>query len=146
MDRSTSGTWHLPFRKGTFEDCVGIRGQRKSLTKWRRDVIDVIARLIAALQPDEVVLGGGNVQKLKTLPPRCRLGHNANAFLGGFRLWKPARKGKRKEHGRGKANRITDRKRAGKRQAWKALEAHNKEVRECHLRQLFAMIHSVLSV
>ena len=26
----------------------------------------------------------------------------------------------------------------GKRQAWKALEAHNKEIRDTHLRQLFA--------
>jgi len=44
------------------------RAEKIGLQKWRRDVIDVIARLIAALQPDEVVLGGGNVQKLKTLP------------------------------------------------------------------------------
>jgi polyphosphate glucokinase len=43
--------------------------------------------LIAALQPDDVVLGGGNVKKLKELPPGCRTGANANAFLGGFRLW-----------------------------------------------------------
>jgi len=34
------------------------------------------------------VLGGGNAKKLKTLPEGCRLGHNENAFLGGFRLWK----------------------------------------------------------
>ena len=48
------------------------------------------ARLIAALEPDDVVLGGGNVKKLKELPPRCREGDNANAFLGGFRLWEQA--------------------------------------------------------
>ena len=35
---------------------------------------------------------GGNVKKLKELPPGCRAGDNANAFLGGFRLWKHARK------------------------------------------------------
>jgi polyphosphate glucokinase len=34
-----------------------------------------------------VVLGGGNVKKLKTLPRGCRGGDNADAFLGGFRLW-----------------------------------------------------------
>ena len=28
-----------------------------------------VARLIAALEPDDVVLGGGNVKKLKELPP-----------------------------------------------------------------------------
>jgi polyphosphate glucokinase len=34
-----------------------------------------------------VVLGGGNVKQLNELPPGCRAGDNANAFLGGFRLW-----------------------------------------------------------
>ena len=33
------------------------------------------------------MLGGGNARNLKELPPRCRLGDNANAFPGGFRLW-----------------------------------------------------------
>jgi polyphosphate glucokinase len=49
-----------------------------------------VERLKAALEPDEVVLGGGNVHKLKKLPPNCRAGDNANAFKGGFRLWQPA--------------------------------------------------------
>jgi polyphosphate glucokinase len=53
-------------------------------------VADVVARLIAALEPDEVVLGGGNAKKLKELPPKCRLGDNRNAFQGGFRLWEEA--------------------------------------------------------
>jgi polyphosphate glucokinase len=42
---------------------------------------------VAALEPEDVVLGGGNVKQLKGLPPRCREGDNANAFAGGFRLW-----------------------------------------------------------
>src|SRR5262245_23682523 len=79
---------HLPYRKGTFEDYVGAQGLKKSGEKeWLRNVVDVVARLTAALQPDEVVLGGGNARRLKTIPPGCRLGDNANAFLGGFRLW-----------------------------------------------------------
>jgi polyphosphate glucokinase len=79
---------HLPYRKGTFEDYLGIRGlEKRGKKKWRSSVEDAIARLVAALQPDNVVLGGGNVKKLKTLPPLCRAGVNANAFLGGFRLW-----------------------------------------------------------
>jgi hypothetical protein len=36
------------------------------------------------------VLGGGNVPKLKELPPGCREGDQANAFIGGFRLWQEA--------------------------------------------------------
>jgi polyphosphate glucokinase len=79
---------HLPYRKSTFEDYVGARALERNGNKaWRKSVADVVARLSAALVPDEVVLGGGNVRKLKTLPPGCRAGDNANAFAGGFRLW-----------------------------------------------------------
>jgi len=79
---------HLPYKKGTYEDYVGVRGLEKfGIREWRRYVADIVARLIAALQPDDVVLGGGNVKKLKTLPPGCRPGANLNAFLGGLRLW-----------------------------------------------------------
>ena len=79
---------HLPYRHGTFEDYVGLRGLEKhGKKKWRSDVEDVVTRLVAALEPDEVVLGGGNVKKLKTMPPLCRAGNNDNAFRGGFRLW-----------------------------------------------------------
>jgi polyphosphate glucokinase len=83
---------HLPYRKRIFEDYVGIRGlKRLGKKKWRRAVADVVARLTAALEPDYIVLGGGNVKKLKTLPPNCRAGDNANAFVGGFRLWDGAK-------------------------------------------------------
>jgi polyphosphate glucokinase len=82
---------HLPYKKGTYEDYVGQRGLDKHGRKrWRRDVADVVARLTAALEPDDVVLGGGNVKQLKELPPGCRSGSNANAFLGVFRLWEEA--------------------------------------------------------
>jgi polyphosphate glucokinase len=84
---------HLPYKRRTFEDYVGVRGyDRLGKKKWRKEVADVVARLIAALEPEDVVLGGGNVKKLKELPPRCREGNNANAFLGGFRLWEKAGK------------------------------------------------------
>ncbi len=86
---------HLPYKKGTFEDYVGIRGlERRGKKKWRGAVEDSVARLVAALQPDSVVLGGGNVKKLKALPPLCRAGVNANAFRGGFRLWEAPDNGK----------------------------------------------------
>src|SRR5205085_10870429 len=81
---------HLPYKKATYEDYVGDRGLKKrGLTKWRRHVADVVKLLVAALEPDDVVLGGGNVKHLKELPPGCRAGTNANAFTGGFRLWEP---------------------------------------------------------
>jgi len=79
---------HLPYKKGTYEEYVGLRGLEKwGKKKWRCHVADVVARLIAALLPDDVVLGGGNVKKLKELPRGCRKGDNACAFVGGFRLW-----------------------------------------------------------
>ncbi len=79
---------HLPYRKATYEDYIGRRGlQRYGIEKWRRHVAHVVKQLIAALEPDDVVLGGGNVKLLKKLPRGCRAGDNANAFLGGFRLW-----------------------------------------------------------
>jgi polyphosphate glucokinase len=83
---------HLPYKKATYEHYVGRAGlERNGKKKWRRHVADVVKRLIAALQPDDTVIGGGNVKKLKTLPPHCRRGANANAFRGGFRLWDPSR-------------------------------------------------------
>ena len=79
---------HLPYLKATYEDYVGLRGLEKyGKKKWARHVVDVVKRLTAALEPTDVVLGGGNVKKLNKLPKGCRAGDNANAFIGGFRLW-----------------------------------------------------------
>lgn len=87
---------HLPYRKKTFEAYVGAAGlKRLGRKKWRNHVEEVIARLTAALQPDYLVLGGGNVDKLDKLPSNTRRGDNENAFIGGFRLWdapKPAKR------------------------------------------------------
>jgi polyphosphate glucokinase len=81
---------HLPYKKdGTFEDFVGERGFEKyGKKKWRKSVEKVVGKLQAALLPHEIVIGGGNVEKLENLPNGCRAGDNENAFLGGFRLWK----------------------------------------------------------
>jgi polyphosphate glucokinase len=79
---------HLPYRKATYEDYVGIRGlNRFGKKKWRKYVVDVVECLAAALEPDDIVLGGGNVKQLQELPRGCREGDNANAFVGAFRLW-----------------------------------------------------------
>jgi polyphosphate glucokinase len=83
---------HLPYKKGTYEDYVGERGlERDGKKKWRKHAEDVVTRLKTALEPDDVVIGGGNVRLLKELPPGCRVGDNANAFIGGFRLWEEAK-------------------------------------------------------
>jgi polyphosphate glucokinase len=81
---------HLPYKDGkTYEDYVGIRGlKRLGKKKWQQHVGKVVEQLRDALLAEEVVLGGGNVRKLKHLPPGTRLGDNANAFAGGFRIWR----------------------------------------------------------
>jgi hypothetical protein len=80
---------HLGYKKGkTYEDYLGLRGlKRFGKKKWRRHVADVSEKLKVALDADYVVLGGGNAKKLKKVPAGARLGHNDNAFKGGFRLW-----------------------------------------------------------
>lgn len=79
---------HAPYRKGTYEDYVGIAGlERLGRKKWRKQVAKVVAILVRALEPTDVVIGGGNVNRLEELPPGARAGDNADAFTGGFRLW-----------------------------------------------------------
>jgi polyphosphate glucokinase len=79
---------HLPFRKATYEEYVGREGRKRLGRKeWEKTVHEVVAAFSAALEPDYVVVGGGLVDELKELPEHARRGDNANAFVGGFRLW-----------------------------------------------------------
>lgn len=83
---------HLSYRKATVEDYVGVRGlKRLGKRKWRKHVSRLISRLTEALHPDDIVLGGGNSRLLDELPPSCRRGDNAYAFVGGFRLWEDSK-------------------------------------------------------
>src|ERR671923_1470510 len=66
---------HLPYKRGTYEDYVGERSlEKRGKKKWRRHVANVVELLTTAFEPDDVVLGGGNVKKLKKLPKGCREG------------------------------------------------------------------------
>ena len=80
---------HLPYKRGrSFEDYVGEQGrQRLGNKRWRKQVAKIIKKVPEALEPEYVVIGGGNARRLKELPVNCRLGSNANAFVGGFRMW-----------------------------------------------------------
>jgi polyphosphate glucokinase len=79
---------HLPFRKATYEAYVGRAGRKRlGKKKWRAAVVKTIEQLTAALEPDYVVLGGGDAEELGELPAGVQLGANTNAFVGGFRLW-----------------------------------------------------------
>ena len=143
---------HLPYKKRTYEDYVGRAGlMRHGKKRWRSDVADVVARLVAALEPDETVLGGGNVKKLETLPPNCRAGDNANAFRGGFKLWEAAplsrEPGLVRNEARGGSERTPrptakadtfSRPSTSKDAAWRALEAHHASMSGQRLRDLFS--------
>ncbi len=82
---------HLHYAAGrNYEDYLGKQGSKRlGKKKWRRKVMDVVKGFRKALLPDYIVLGGGNAAKLKRLPPQAKRGDNADAFLGGFRLWEP---------------------------------------------------------
>jgi polyphosphate glucokinase len=57
---------HLPFRKKTFEDYASERAGKRP---WQEDVaeglFEIVERLSSALEPDNVVIGGGGADKLE---------------------------------------------------------------------------------
>jgi predicted NBD/HSP70 family sugar kinase len=82
---------HLPWRKRTYEEYVGAAArERVGEKRWQRNVFETVEFFRGALEPDYIVLGGGDVGELAELPPGCRRGDNANAFRGGFLLWDDA--------------------------------------------------------
>jgi glucose-6-phosphate isomerase len=140
---------HLRYRKRTYEDYVGLRGlERFGKKKWRALVNDVVVTLSAALEPDYVVLGGGNVKKLETLPKNCRAGDNVNAFRGGFRLWEQsgtlaatpmaAQVSAAAPSTMDATTMSTGKPTSAPSKTWSALQAHYEKIRNTHLRQFFA--------
>lgn len=111
---------HLPYKHATYEDYLGLRGlKRLGIRTWRSTVNDVVRRFIGAFDLDEVVIGGGNVNKLEKMPiscrnvnklykmpPGCRAGDNALAFRGGFLLWEKEGAGKRSKAGAKRAGTV----------------------------------------
>jgi polyphosphate glucokinase len=79
----------LPYREHRkIEDWLGKDGLEELGEKaWRKEVTYCVTQLKLSLVADIVVLGGGNVKKMKRLPRGVKRGDNRNAFLGGCRLW-----------------------------------------------------------
>jgi predicted NBD/HSP70 family sugar kinase len=108
---------HLPFKKGrTYEEYLGEAGlERLGRRRWQKEVFTVVDLLTAALEPDYVLLGGGNARKLSRLPEGVRKGDNEYAFLGGLRLWGvdafqgPAAKPRRPAAGKQSSRRVSSR-------------------------------------
>src|SRR5258708_7605840 len=84
----------LPYRDHRkIEDWLGINGlERLGEKAWREEVLYCVTQLKLSFVADTVVLGGGNVKKMKHLPRGVKRGDNRNAFLGGRRLWEIDRK------------------------------------------------------
>ena len=80
---------HLPYHnRRSYEEYLGVAGMKRlGHKKWQDHVGDVVGLFLAALNADYCVLGGGNARLLDDLPVHARLGNNANAFRGGYRLW-----------------------------------------------------------
>lgn len=80
---------HLPYKDGRrFGDFLARRGlERLGMEGWQNAVAEAVPVLRHAVCAEYVILGGGNVRHLDQLPPHSRIGANANAFRGGFRLW-----------------------------------------------------------
>jgi polyphosphate glucokinase len=80
---------HLPYKKNrTYEEYIGLGGlQLRGRKRWRKSVLDIIARLQAALVCEYVILGGGNAKLMRDLPAHVILGANSNAIDGGIKLW-----------------------------------------------------------
>jgi polyphosphate glucokinase len=88
---------HLAYKRGTYEDYIGLRGLKwLGKKRWRQHVINVVTRLVAAIHPDDVVLGGGHGKELGKLPKGWRIGDNAHAFLGGVGLWEDQKRKERR--------------------------------------------------
>lgn len=81
---------HLPYRHGkTYEEYLGEAGYLSlGRRAWQKHVTAIVELFTAAFVVDYIVLGGGNVRHLHKLPPGTRLGSNANAIKGGYRLWR----------------------------------------------------------
>ncbi len=82
------------YKKRTLEYYLGNRGlKRLGRKKWQCHVEEVVERLMTALRPDDVVLGGGNVKYLKKLPAGTRSRKQCQRVFG--RISTVARRGGR---------------------------------------------------
>ena len=79
---------HLPYKRQTYEDFAGKRGQKRlGQKRWRRHVGKITALFAHGLQVHEVVIGGGEAKRINPLPHGVRRVANDVAMLGGQRVW-----------------------------------------------------------
>jgi polyphosphate glucokinase len=84
-----------------------VAGVKKLAKGWEYDVVSIgypgpVREGCPAVEPHNLAKGrvgfdfeaafGCPLKMIKSLPDGCRLGDNAHAFVGGFRLWEEAKK------------------------------------------------------
>jgi hypothetical protein len=78
----------IPYNGEKAFEVLGDKGFEKvGLKKWSKAVNELVPALQHALMADYVVLGGGNVKELESLPDGVRRGNNRAVVEGGRRLW-----------------------------------------------------------
>ena len=80
-----------PIRKDmTYDDYIGNAAlEAKGREHWNRRVARVLDILFTLTHFDRLHLGGGNAEKVETLPPNVVRGNNAAGLTGGVKLWGP---------------------------------------------------------
>jgi hypothetical protein len=86
----------LPYEWGRIEDILGKRGLvALGKKQWTRHVRFCLQALKLSFIADYVVVGGGLIHELATLPNGIEPGDNKNVYLGGVRLWETDSKTRR---------------------------------------------------
>ncbi|MGP8251577.1 MAG: ROK family protein [Terracidiphilus sp.] len=81
---------HHPWKKKTYEDCIGRRGLDKLGKKeWNKHVLEAIEQIRFTFNFDHLYLGGGNTKKIDfKLPKGVSMVSNDTGLLGGVALWR----------------------------------------------------------
>lgn len=61
--------------------------QKRGARRWKRTALVGIELLREVFKPDHIMLGGGNSDEIRPLPPDCSQQDNRAAFRGAVRLW-----------------------------------------------------------
>src|ERR1041385_447288 len=86
----------LPYEGGIIEDVLGKVGfDRLGKEEWTRQVLFCLKHLKLSFIADYVVVGGGLIHELGSLPDGFERGDNRNTYLGGLRLWETDAKTRR---------------------------------------------------
>jgi hypothetical protein len=86
----------LPYEGGIIENVLGKVGfDSLGKKEWTRHVLFCLKHLKLSFIADYVVVGGGLIHELGSLPDGLEPGDNRNTYLGGVRIWETDAKTRR---------------------------------------------------